>query len=157
VPVAEQVIAARIRRAGVEALSQVRVRWFLKKQKRKKTIKDPETGKPKVVTRTVVVERSKPGEYPRADTGLLSKSIFSEVKRVGRYSYKGYVGTPLDYGLILEWTLNRSFLLRTYMEEENNLIRLLTKRTGTGGRSGGKRGGGRGSTRGKGGGKKGGK
>jgi len=37
VPVAEQVIAARIRRAGVEALSQVRVRWFLRQFEKEMT------------------------------------------------------------------------------------------------------------------------
>lgn len=65
----------------------------------------------------VVTNRSKPGEFPRADTTQLMKTIFSEIRKVAAGKYEGYVGTPLDYGAILELYMNRSFLIRTLREE----------------------------------------
>lgn len=67
--------------------------------------------------RRVVKDRSKPGEFPKADTTALMKSIFGEVRKEPE-GWTGYVGTPLDYGLFLEVSprLNRSFLLRTLRE-----------------------------------------
>lgn len=44
--------------------------------------------------------RSKPGEYPRTDTGRLRNSIFGEVLDGGA---KGIVGTNLKYALYLEF------------------------------------------------------
>lgn len=65
-----------------------------------------------------VVERSKPGEFPRAETTQLIKTTFTDYAfddNEGRY--EGYVGTPLNYGLILETRMDRSFLVRTFNEE----------------------------------------
>ena len=72
----------------------------------------------------VVTGRSKPGEYPRADYALLMNTIFSHVKKTA-LGYEGYVGTPLDYGMILELRLNRSFLMKTLQEERETIFRII--------------------------------
>lgn len=79
-------------------------------------------------TRIKVTERSKPGEFPRAETTQLMKTIFSAVARPLPDRSEGYVGTPLDYGLVLEVSdrLDRSFLLRTFNEQYFQIKRLLT-------------------------------
>lgn len=74
----------------------------------------------------VVTNRSKEGEFPKADTTLLMKSIFGIVKPAGKGAYDGYVGTPIDYGVILELRKNRLFLVRTLHEELSTVKRLLT-------------------------------
>jgi hypothetical protein len=75
-----------------------------------------------------VTQRSRPGEFPRADTTLLMKTIFGEVMESRPRVWEGYVGTPLDYGLILEVSprLDRSFLLRTFREESERIRKILT-------------------------------
>lgn len=75
---------------------------------------------------TRVTNRSKPGEFPKADTTLLMKSIFGSVEQTGDMQYNGYVGMPLMYGLILEVRMNRSFLVRTLNDERATITRLLT-------------------------------
>jgi hypothetical protein len=84
----------------------------------------------------VITDRSKPGEFPKADTTLLMKSIFGEVK-VDRANgnIDGFIGTPLDYGVILELRMNRSFLKRTLDEEQERIKKVLGK-SWKGGRSG---------------------
>lgn len=79
-------------------------------------------------SRVIVTERSKPGEFPRADTTQLMKTIFGEVKETEPHVFDGFIGTPLDYGLRLETSkkLNRSFLRRTFMEEKSKIFRILT-------------------------------
>jgi len=72
-----------------------------------------------------VVQRSKPGEYPRAETTQLMKTIFTDFGKEGD-SPVGFVGTPLDYGLILETRMNRSFLIRTLRESYGDVSRILT-------------------------------
>lgn len=75
----------------------------------------------------VVTNRSKPGEFPKAETSQLMRTIFADVKGHGD-TVDAYVGTPLDYGLILETSprLDRSFLRRTFNEEQSNIKRILT-------------------------------
>jgi len=46
---------------------------------------------------------------------------------VGNNTYDGYVGTPLDYGAILELKMNRSFLRRTLDEERPTIMKILRK------------------------------
>lgn len=77
--------------------------------------------------RTRITDRSKPGEFPKADTTQLMKTIFEEV-REEKSGPVGYVGTPLDYGLILEVSnrLNRSYFVRTLNEEMGTIKRILT-------------------------------
>ena len=79
-------------------------------------------------SRTVVSDRSKPGEFPRADTTQLLKTIFSAYEEPGIGNYAGFVGTPLDYGLRLEVVeqLDRSFLVRTLNEERSNVMAILS-------------------------------
>jgi len=72
----------------------------------------------------IVTQRSVAGEFPRADTTQLLKTIFSEVKKTGT-RVEGYVGTPLSYGLQLELKMNRSFLVRTLNEERSKVMRIL--------------------------------
>jgi hypothetical protein len=79
--------------------------------------KDPDTGKVETSTFTKTVDgppsRSKPGEFPHADTTRLMKDIFYE-RIEGQIAVR--VGTTLDYGLILETRMDRSFLVRTLNE-----------------------------------------
>ncbi len=141
------VVAGRARRIGGPARSDVRLEWFDKEvmskvrmgmQKRVtvavqylqtrvvKNISKP-VRKIAISGRVVVTTRSKKGEFPRADTTLLMKTIFTDVKSRGRYIVDGYVGTPLEYGLILETSkrLDRSFLMRTLREERSKLARII--------------------------------
>ena len=74
----------------------------------------------------VVTGRSQPGEFPKADTTQLMKSIFGDVRIVAG-NVDGFVGTPLDYGLILETKLDRSFLQRTLREERQRITSILTR------------------------------
>lgn len=87
---------------------------------RKKLTRGPRVGQ----TVTVVVERSKPGEYPRADTTQLMKTTFWEM----RDELTGIVGTPLDYGVVLETKMDRSWLRRTLNEQEGTLRRIIVGR-----------------------------
>lgn len=75
--------------------------------------------------RIVVSNRSKPGEFPKADTTNLLKSIFHHIESRGN-EVVGFVGTPLDYGLFLELYMNRSFLVRTLKEESATIRAMLT-------------------------------
>lgn len=88
------------------------------KAKRKVTSTDPATGRTRTSTKTVVTERSKPGEFPRADTTRLMKDIFWELRLE---EWAARVGTTLDYGLTLELYMRRSFLRRTLFETQNQI------------------------------------
>ncbi len=70
-----------------------------------------------------IVFRSKPGEFPRADTTDLMRSIFTHQSRM-----TGYIATPQIYGKYLEKDLDRSFLVRTLHEERPTIRRILTAR-----------------------------
>jgi len=74
----------------------------------------------------VVTDRSQAGEFPKAETEQLLRTIFGEVRQAGTGVWDGYIGTPLDYGLILETRMGRSFLKRTRDEERPVLMRMLT-------------------------------
>lgn len=140
---------ARQRRSEQAAASLVRIQWFVREVSdkialtaRERVRVATEYLKSKVVQnisapvvkskgrrgRIVVSGRSKAGEFPRADTTQLIKGIFSTLGEPVRGMFEGYVGTPHDYGLILETSaeLNRSFLVRTLREEEAVLRRILT-------------------------------
>lgn len=141
------VLAARQRRVGAGAANDVRFQWFLREVNDKVTLTMKERVriatehlKSKIVSnisRPVtkgkgsrggrqVTNRSVPGEFPRADTTLLMKTIFSDVIDMGNGIADGFVGTPLSYGFILETRLNRSFLVRTLYEEQEIIKRILT-------------------------------
>lgn len=70
--------------------------------------------------------RSKPGEFPKADTTRLMKDVFWQMD--GRES--GIVGITLDYGVILETRRDRSFLLRTLNQMRGEIRRILTTNRG---------------------------
>jgi len=139
--------AARQRRVGAAEQRLVRIEWFIENvtDKVKLSLKQrvslatsmlldrmirnvsvPVTKVPGTKTgRIIVTERSKPGEFPRADTTQLMKTLFKEVV-VDQDGAAGYVGTPLDYGLFLEIKMNRSFMVRTLNEERGMITRILT-------------------------------
>ena len=141
------VIAAQQRRVGAGAASEVRFQWFLRevsdkisitmrervrvatehlKSKVVRNISRPVTKGKGPFGGRVVTNRSLPGEYPKAETTSLLKGIFSDVIDFGNGTVDGIVGTPLDYGLILETRMNRSFLVRTLGEEQQTINRILT-------------------------------
>lgn len=76
--------------------------------------------------RTRVTERSKPGEFPRADTMQLYKSIFWDVREDSPGRIQGFVGTPVWYSVPLELMMQRRFLTRTLDEERQSITRILT-------------------------------
>ena len=148
----EVIQAAQARRAAGAVQAEARLEWFgnevmaganlnLKQRMeivteylRSKTVTNisrPVTKtKGKRSGRIVVTNRSKSGEFPKADTTQLLKSIAKDVKVVSQDIVDGYIGTPLDYGLILETSkrLNRSFLTRTFREERGRVVQMLTGR-----------------------------
>lgn len=83
------------------------------------------TGASQTAYFTEISNRSKPGEFPKADTTLLMKSIFGEVRNPFIGIYDGYVGTPVDYAVPLELKMNRSFLKRTLLEEKATIVAIL--------------------------------
>lgn len=75
-----------------------------------------------------VTQRSLPGEFPRADTTMLMKTIFTDYKFSDDGTWaEGYVGTPLDYGVILELFMERSFLNRTLNETMSELEQIFER------------------------------
>ena len=141
------VMAARGRRGATAGRRDVRWEWFNKevvdkvgmtmkgrmmlatdflRNKVVKNISRPVTKGTGPRGGRMVTNRSKPGEFPKAETALLMKSIFSEVRSGGKDIWDGFVGTPLDYGVILELRMNRSFLVRTLNEELPSVRRILT-------------------------------
>lgn len=74
----------------------------------------------------VVTGRSRTGEFPHAETTQLLKTIFEDVREVSPGCFEGYIGTPLDYGLILETRMNRSFLRRTLNESMADIRAILS-------------------------------
>lgn len=77
---------------------------------------------------TMVTDRSKRGECPKADTTFLMKDIFRTVRKVkGAQAWEGYVGTSKDYGLMLETnaSLDRPFLSRTLREMRTKIEEIL--------------------------------
>jgi hypothetical protein len=141
------VIEARARRAGADAARSVRLEWFgdkvlgtLHLNMHQRVALATEHLRSTVVRNISVpvrrflgprggkrVERSVAGEFPRADTTQLMKTIFTVVQDEGT-TVAGYVGTPLSYGLILEVTerLDRSFLQRSLNEEHALITKILT-------------------------------
>ena len=69
--------------------------------------------------------RSKPGEFPKADTTRLRTDIFWQ-REVRSGSPSAIVGTTLDYGLRLELHMNRSFLRRTMNDFLPRIKQILT-------------------------------
>ena len=141
-------MAARARRGQSGQRADVRLQWFINdvldkvnlplKQRTMlatevlrrtvvQNISRPVTkAKSKRTGRIVVSDRSKPGEFPKADTTLLMKTIFGETRNVSEGVYDGYVGTPIDYGLRLELHMDRSFLRRTFNDMLPTITRILT-------------------------------
>jgi len=139
---------ARARRVRAEEQAQVRVEWFIREvcdrvaftmrerlmiaceMLRSKIVRNISRAVVKVRGRRSgrirVTERSRPGEFPRADTTTLMKSVFWWIKEEEGGS-DGCVGVPLDYGAILETSesLDRKYLTRTLSEEQVTVARIL--------------------------------
>jgi hypothetical protein len=79
----------------------------------------------KITGRIIVTERSSPGEFPRADTTNLMKTLMTDVVEIEPGNWVGYVGTPTMYGLILELGMHREFLTRTMNEEYETVMGIL--------------------------------
>ena len=140
-------MAARARRGQSGQRADVRLQWFINDVLNKvnlplkqrtmlatevlrrtvvQNISRPVTkAKSRRTGRIVVSDRSKPGEFPKADTTLLMKTIFGETRNVSEGVYDGYVGTPIDYGLRLELHMDRSFLRRTFNDMLPTITRIL--------------------------------
>ncbi len=140
--------ARRLRQASFVTQGNVRFEWFIKevinkidltlRQRMSLAVQLLESkvvaniGRPVTKSKgprggTVVTNRSKRGEFPKLDTSELQKSIFKDVRKVAG-GVEGYVGTNLDYGLILEVRMNRSFLVRTFNEERGKVKQILGRR-----------------------------
>lgn len=65
--------------------------------------------------------RSRPGQFPKADTTRLMKDVFWQMDG----DLSAQVGTTLDYGLLLETRMDRSFLRRTLHETHAQIRRIL--------------------------------
>ena len=136
--------SATLRRAVRGAKGSVRFQWFINEVNstiqltmRQRVVLATELVRSRVVRNISipvtrgsggqVIQRSKPGEFPRADTTTLKKDIFGITLSRGGVS-DGFVGTTLDYGLILEISkrFDRSFLLRTFKEELPVIRKILT-------------------------------
>lgn len=75
-----------------------------------------------------VIERSKPGEYPRMETQKLRKTLFWEVDHPKEGITDGIMGTPLDYGLFLETRKQkgkRHYLTKSLWEQLDNIKQTL--------------------------------
>lgn len=130
----------RKQRVRAAAKADVNIQWFIREVSDKVTMtlyQRMKIATEFVKTRTVknisipveyrrgTVIRSLPGEFPRAETTQLMKTIFTDVKRRKKDVVDGYIGTPLHYGLDLEVVLERQFLSRTLSEEIPTIRRIL--------------------------------
>lgn len=136
--------AAKSRRVTSAPSRAVKTQWFIKEVHqaisltlKQRTVLGTEYLKDQMVKNlSVAVDRdksgrvtvrSKPGEFPRAETTQLLKTIFTDYEHAEDGSYsEGYVGSPLDYSLILETQMNRSFFVRTLDEEIQAIRDLIT-------------------------------
>jgi hypothetical protein len=115
----------------VTAVQRIRIATELVKRKTKLNVSKPVLKYVGPKSKRVQVDpesRSEPGEFPRAETTHLMKTIFSKLDVSNKKRPRGIVGTPLDYGLRLETRMSRSFLRRTIHEESKNLKRILIKK-----------------------------
>lgn len=91
--------------------SQVKVNLSVPVLKRKSA----KTGK------LVVVQRSKPGEFPRLDTGALRRGIFYEMLSDSEV----IIASDRWYSLPLEQQMERQFLTRSLRENLSHIERIL--------------------------------
>lgn len=143
----QAVLDARQRRAAQAAAREMRIEWFINEVSNKiavtlrqrmelttqyllakitRNISRPVTKAKGPRGGYVVLDRSKPGEFPKAETTQLMKTLITDVREVTPAVIDGFVGTPLIYGLVLETRMNRSFLVRTLIEERQRITQMLT-------------------------------
>lgn len=72
------------------------------------------------------IKRSKPGEYPRQETSKLRRSVYVQLKRT-KLGAEVRLGARAPYAIVLETSLNRSFIQRTWREEYPTIERMLKK------------------------------
>lgn len=80
-----------------------------------------------VVAGSVMFTRSKPGEYPRKDTGNLRHSIKMDVSEHG-LAIVGKVSTDVPYGWYLEKSLRREFLSRALKENTRAIVQIFRQK-----------------------------
>jgi hypothetical protein len=141
------VLAARERRAGQAAARDLRIQWFIREVSDKvamttkhrvriatdlvfnrvvQNISRPVTKGTGPRGGRVVTDRSKPGEFFKAETTHAMKTTFREVRETSPGVFEGFVGTPLDYPLILETKMNRLYLVETLNRSRADVQRILT-------------------------------
>jgi hypothetical protein len=146
-PPSPAVLAAHARRAAVADQTKARFEWYINevvakvgmtmearvriateilRSKVVENISKPVTKGTGPRGGQVVKRRSKPGQFPRADTTLLMHTIFSGTRQHISGIWEGYVATPLDYGAILEIAMDRSYLVRTMKQMQPVLTKVLT-------------------------------
>ena len=118
-------MAARLRATGQMLRDKIviNISYPVTKVKKKRLVEDERFApgdRMKTETYTTVdpASRSKPGEYPHADTTRLMKDVFWELQEENLLVR---VGTTLDYGLWLETMMQRSFIRRTLLEMAHEL------------------------------------
>lgn len=139
------VIEARARRAEANIRRSTRTEWFIDKvlgsvnlEAKQRVEIATEYVKSKILLNIsrpvtkgngVVTNRSISGEYPKADTTQLMKTLFSGTIEPKKGVVEGYIATPLEYGVILELSesLNRRWMSRTLDEERNRVANILGK------------------------------
>lgn len=140
------VLAARQRRASRSGLDDSRIDWYIENvtdkisltmeqrmgivlqyllTKTKKNISRPVTVSVGPQGGRVVTDRSRPGEFPKLDFGFLNKTLFTDMKKT-KNGVDGYLGSPMDYAVSLELTMDRSFMRRTLNEESHRITKILT-------------------------------
>jgi hypothetical protein len=115
--------AQRVRIAGQFVLDKTRVNLSRPVRKIRRSSRAADGSK----TSRVSVDpnsRSKPGEFPRADTTRLMKDVF-HVHDANETNPVSRIGTTLKYGLLLEVAMNRSFLRRTLNEMRSQILLIL--------------------------------
>ena len=91
-------------------------------------ISTPVTGRVnRTWTRSGNTGRSRPGEFPRAETRRLMGSIVSTVDIAGPGIYDVSVGSTASYATPLELAMDRSFLKRTMEEETQQILAILSR------------------------------
>jgi hypothetical protein len=115
--------AQRVRIAGQFVLDKIKTNLSRPVRKIKRIGKSADGTR---TTRTTVdpKSRSKPGEFPRADTTRLMKDIF-HIHDANEANPSSKLGTTLKYGLLLEVTMDRSFLRRTLNEMRSQILLIL--------------------------------
>lgn len=124
----ERTVGQRVQSAGYHLISRIRENISIPSRtvSFKETASGKNKGKVKKVLGARGSSRSKPGEFPHKDFGLLRQSIAQDFD--GKTTTR--VGTALSYGKFLEFGTSRMrprpWLRRTLAEEKQNIVDIIT-------------------------------